>query len=410
MDCLEKDSLNYIQTYKVKLYNQYISNMEHSKTLIQEINLLKEKIEKIIIPKSPANTYQDNEATPSDLYALVVAQEMERQLTILIAQHRESFHTRFLQNQLGKYLLADGRQVRWDLEMIHFCHTLQYYGGEKMYQLLRGKNPQGKRGKINITDKLAIVNLYLLGSSTLKSYLPPTNTYPSLLESIKYLSEVFNGGSITDCVGFLVLDEMQIRPGIVYRKTVGKLIGWTTLVPEKGISSKSLINLMLVKRILQFFYISLSAKSCLPLTYIPTAQNSDLKYHIDQALGLLHDNKVTILAIATNGFSGSISLSKQMMEKGYQYFLDYIHLIKKIRNECTNHCMYSPLLVDGWCFSDFVGIWEYIPELKGVLTSKHFVIVDSMESKTIMNIFTLLSIIQQGISEQKDIPKVDKIR
>lgn len=66
-----------------------------------------------------------------------------------------------------------GRGFRWDPAIIHWALTIQYHGGEKIIDILRGQAFQGqeKTGVLKVDrSKFA---LFLPSNSTLRKYLPP---------------------------------------------------------------------------------------------------------------------------------------------------------------------------------------------------------------------------------------------
>jgi hypothetical protein len=77
--------------------------------------------------------------------------------------------------------------------------------------------------------------------------------------------------------GGLVFDEMEIRCGLVYLKSSGRLIGLTDgELLEKNIDSyepseyEQTIAPKLAKKVLEIFYVSTDARVSLPLAHYPT--------------------------------------------------------------------------------------------------------------------------------------------
>jgi len=119
--------------------------------------------------------------------------------------------------ELLKY--QNNKKMKWSRDIIHFSTTIRYNGGKKAYEFIKGI---GKN-----------YNIKLPSISTLKNKMGPIICYPdidkrkiqSIVDSMKEKNIPLEGG--------IVFDEMDIRPGIVYRVDEG-LIGRISNLPDNS--------------------------------------------------------------------------------------------------------------------------------------------------------------------------------
>ena len=84
--------------------------------------------------------------------------------------HDKLFVYKFIETQLNCLLSSDARGFRWDPAIIHWATTIQYHGGKKILDIIRGEALQfeGKHGSLPIVREKW--GLYLPAISTLKHY------------------------------------------------------------------------------------------------------------------------------------------------------------------------------------------------------------------------------------------------
>jgi hypothetical protein len=97
-------------------------------------------------------------------------------------------------------------------------------------------------------------------------YLPYINPYEGIQEKrCKQISQMFSANEIHE--GGLVFDEIEIRKGLVYLTSTGRIIGLVDgNITEKQVDQFSSIQLekKLATKILQVFFVSSNGKICCP--------------------------------------------------------------------------------------------------------------------------------------------------
>ena len=139
--------------------------------------------------------------------------------------HKGLFLYKFIETQLQCLLHNDARGFRWDIDIIHWATTLQYYGGAKIIKILRGEalESEGKFGSLPVIPEKW--GLFLPAISTLKNYKPYVDPYnANISNKCKEIVKIFDQKEILK-VGGLVFDEMELRHGLVYLKSTGRIIG-----------------------------------------------------------------------------------------------------------------------------------------------------------------------------------------
>eukprot|EP00733_Pompholyxophrys_punicea_P000718 Pompholyxophrys_punicea_v1_NODE_247_length_2544_cov_39.646846.p1 type:complete len:394 gc:universal NODE_247_length_2544_cov_39.646846:159-1340(+) len=126
--------------------------------------------------------------------------------------------------QLTCIEIGDMRGVRWremDEGFVHWTLTLQFYGGKMIIDLLRGRSTEGlgKNGRLPVVaENWGII---LPSNSTMRSYLPYVDVTAGISDDvIQSAKNAFlesctpnETGKITPG---LIVDEMEIRAGLVY--------------------------------------------------------------------------------------------------------------------------------------------------------------------------------------------------
>lgn len=227
----------------------------------------KERKHKASSEKAETNTFVTNEESLTILRLLnrVLASEKLKPTDFLFVLIKSQLEC------ISKETFSGG--YHFDSRIIAWAESIHYFGGKLTYDIIRGKGNEGKgsRGKISLSvDDWC---LFLPGSSTLRAHLPVVNPYEGISEErIEVISRLVLEECEIPSVG-LIFDEMEIRHGLVYKKSDGRLIGrvagpW----PEYNVENLDEATLQdsLATHVLQIFLVSTDSSVTVPLGYFPT--------------------------------------------------------------------------------------------------------------------------------------------
>jgi hypothetical protein len=91
----------------------------------------------------------------------------------------ESFLGCFVGTQFDR--LLHGSHRPWDIRLVHFATTIQFYGSQRVINILRGKGFQGKKQKESIEYDLDAIHLLLPPNSVIDAHLPKVDPYAFLM-------------------------------------------------------------------------------------------------------------------------------------------------------------------------------------------------------------------------------------
>lgn len=260
-----------------------------------------------------------------------------------------SFNYLFIRQQLECILAKDGRGIRWNPALLDFTMSLQYYGGQRVLDLMRG-SAYGKTGKRcgKLCNKASNFNIFLPSNSTVRGRTPFVSPYEDETEAVAAkIKHMCSQRGITELEGGIVSDEIEIRYGFVYLKSSGVLVG--------GIEELSVLDLdplkpimeyesCLAKKVCQFFFISNSGDIALPFGFYPTVAASGkwMANVIGKKIEALKRHGIHVSWGSTDGFQGSATFVRVMKERysEYVHFFDYIHTVKGGRNSLIGRTLY----------------------------------------------------------------------
>ncbi len=201
--------------------------------------------------------------------------------------------------------------------------------------------------------------LFLPGSSTLRSKLPYVDPYRGIPEgSVEILAKHAIEGCRANSFG-LVSDEMEIRKGLVYRKSDGRIIGLVRgEFPECQVNelSKESIPEKLVTHVMQVFLVSTDSNITIPLGYYPTKSVTGewLSEKFQSLISSFSKCGAEIHWTSTDGFAQSKEFRENMMKwskeqnRTYYHIYDYVHVLKNIRNMLLNRVIQSQSSKEGF--------------------------------------------------------------
>jgi len=241
---------------------------------------------------------------------------------------------------------SDGRAFRWNKEIVHWALTLQFHGGKRVIEDLRGKANRGKGSHGELDINVADWGLFLPANSTLRNYLPPVEVYEGFKDEV---IESFKKGFPVTSKRFVLLawDEIEIRHGLVWNASTKELIGKSVgPIAEKDTPMEDWIHLneQLATHVVQFFLVSLDGEFSCPIGFYPMVKVSgDKVFSIVEPLFKKLENRETgeplkIAATSSDAFPSNATLLERLKAAGYQtsHIFDPLHLLKNMRNNIWN--------------------------------------------------------------------------
>jgi len=241
---------------------------------------------------------------------------------------------------------SDGRAFRWNKEIVHWALTLQFHGGKRVIDDLRGKANRGKgsHGELNIN--VADWGLFLPANSTLRNYLPPVEVYEGFKDDV--IASFKKGFPVTS-KRFVMLawDEIEIRHGLVWNASTKELIGKAVgSIAEKDAPKEDWIHMneQLATHVVQFFLVSLDGEFSCPIGfYVMVKVSGDKVFSIVEPLFKKLENPETgeplkIAATSSDAFPSNATLLEKLKGAGHQtsHIFDPLHLLKNMRNNIWN--------------------------------------------------------------------------
>jgi len=107
---------------------------------------------------------------------------------------------------------------------VHWALTLQFHGGKRIIDDLRGKANIGLGNHGDLKLDVKNWGIFLPANSTLRNYLPPVEVYQGFsLEAINNFKEGFPASSPRKVI--IAWDEIEIRFGLIWNPSTKELIG-----------------------------------------------------------------------------------------------------------------------------------------------------------------------------------------
>lgn len=134
-------------------------------------------------------------------------------------------------------------QFQWDSEALQFVETLEYHGGKRVVNILRGPGHEGEGGSGIHTFDWQKWNWPLPGKTTrdkqYQGYTTEDGIHAHLLQSflLSCISErtlpLYEDEKVKVFPVVLAKDAMQIKPGLLHDSRQGKLVGSTINIDYK---------------------------------------------------------------------------------------------------------------------------------------------------------------------------------
>jgi len=234
----------------------------------------------------------------------------------------------------------EGRSFSWDPRIIHWSLSIQYHGGKKVLETLRGKAfaNQGQNGHLsNDPNKWC---LYLPGDSTLRGLLPIIDPYQGVSDdSIELVKEFCKEHGVKK--GGIVFDEIEIRAGLTFRPSTKELIG----LSQGSISEKEAklfrseeIKQGLATHILQLFFVSTDGNISLPLGFflVNSLNGHKMFAKMRTIMTKLKQGAYPVEVEWTSSdgfrFHNTFLNSLRADVPSHLHFFDVVHILKNLRN------------------------------------------------------------------------------
>ena len=148
-------------------------------------------------------------------------------------------------------------QFKWDSEVLQFVESLEYHGGRKVVNLLRGEGHVGEGGGGMFTFDWKKWNWPLPGKTTgdkqYEGHSTENGLRASLLESfiLSCITEetlpLYEDENVRVVPAVLAKDGMQLKPGLLFDPRQGKLVGSTLDIDYKFVKNNPLPDKEMLK-------------------------------------------------------------------------------------------------------------------------------------------------------------------
>ena len=263
------------------------------------------------------------------------------------SKEKDTFFITLLKQQLHCATKESGRAFRWSKEVVHWALTLQFHGGKRIIEDLRGKAnaTKGQHGDLEIN--MEEWGMFLPANSTLRNYLPPVEVYEGFKkENIENFKKAFPTGSPRKVI--IAWDEIEIRYGLVWNPSTKELIGRVDgPIPEKEAKSRNWakMNDGLATHVIQYFLISADGAVSLPIGFHPMAAINGEKVFklVEPLFKVLKEGELAleVVATASDAFPSNKTLTELLNKNGYHsvHIFDPLHLLKSMRNNLWNQLL-----------------------------------------------------------------------
>ena len=244
-------------------------------------------------------------------------------------------------------LQESGRAFRWSKDVVHWALTLQFHGGKRIIDDLRGQANAGagQHGKLKVD--VSKWGLFLPANSTLRNYLPPVEVYEGFDQaSINQFKTAFPSESPRKVI--IAWDEIEIRYGLVWNPSTKELIGKVNgPIAEKSAKEENWLNMstQLATHVIQFFLVSADGAASVPIGFYPMVSINGNKVFaiIKPLIDMLQagSDALQVVATASDAFPSNDALIKLLKDSGYNivHLFDPLHLLKNMRNNIFNRVL-----------------------------------------------------------------------
>ncbi|KAF0977650.1 hypothetical protein FDP41_003642 [Naegleria fowleri] len=254
--------------------------------------------------------------------------------------HETQFFYQLLENTLQN--LVSSKNVngfRYKECIIHWCLLLRFYGGSRLWNILKGNSPGETITSENALDKL---NLLLPSISTIKSYLPDLS-FGNLVDSD--LKDIVKAMALNNISNKIIIsyDEIEIRGGLCVMKSTGKVIGFTNC------NEKSFEDIYNAKReitpddiashVCQFFATTIDGEMSFPICF--GGHKSNHYEFITKKMTEIRDQfkrtsygdyVLEVVGGCSDGLAGNYQYATSHTNENYVHLFDWSHLLKRLRN------------------------------------------------------------------------------
>ena len=260
------------------------------------------------------------------------------------SKEKDTFFASFLREQLHCATKNDARGFRWGKDLVNWALTLQFHGGKRIIEDLRGKANAGKgshgRLELNIRDW----GIFLPANSTLRNFLPPVEVYEGFKkENIENFKRSFPADSPRKVV--IAWDEIEIRYGLIWNPSTKELIGRVDgpiAEKEAKLRDWAKMNNDLATHVIQFFLVSADGAMSISIGFHPMASiNGEKVFRIlEPFLKMLKEGDLSleVIATASDAFPSNATLMTLLEKNGWRsaHIFDPLHLLKTMRNNLWN--------------------------------------------------------------------------
>jgi hypothetical protein len=318
--------------YRNKLRNSTNSPLKKDikiNKLQEEIKELKNenKIVNKLLNELKNESKNGNKMVDNDLVELMGKSVKDNEL------NKNEFFLKLASNFLKNY--GKGKGSRHDNNIIEWCLIIRYYGGSKTYNNIK-------------------VNLNLPSISTLNRYLPSINFgWINEIELGKLLNEWKRQIKSTKLV--VAYDEFEIRRGLIFNKSVGKVIGFSNKQLDRNNfyneyieNEKQIEENDIASKVIQFFITSFDGEITFPVGVFGH-QNSHSSFVTSKIKELIDifsklDNEFKIKVTCSDGYRGNEVVSRNLKNQyGILHVYDYVHVLKRARNLLLNRNLKYPI-------------------------------------------------------------------
>ncbi|EFC39509.1 predicted protein [Naegleria gruberi] len=269
--------------------------------------------------------------------------------------HEQQFFYQLMENTLENITNYNkSRGYQYKESIIHWCLILRYFGGSKIWKILKGNG-----SALNSQTALDEVNLLLPSLATVKSYLPKLSTGQTSDLDLQSLLKSIQKKKVTNNI-IISYDEIEIRGGLCVLKDSGKVIGFADY-NEKDFdqlykSKEEIVPSQIASHICQFFATTIDGSVSFPLMFAGCTKSSHADFLEDQVKKIkeqferiqLNNYSFQVVGFSSDGLTGNLTFFQtQKIFPNTVHFFDYSHLLKRLRNRLLNETM----TIDGISFS-----------------------------------------------------------
>ncbi|KAF0984959.1 hypothetical protein FDP41_000858 [Naegleria fowleri] len=270
--------------------------------------------------------------------------------------HETQFFYQLLENTLQN--LVSKKNVngfRYKECIICWCLLLRFYGGSRLWNVLKGNSTGDIITSENALDKL---NLLLPSISTIKSYLSDLSFGKLADNDLKDVVKAMAMNNISNKI-IISYDEIEIRGGLCVMKSIGKVIGFTNC-NEKSFediynSKKEITPDYIARHMCQFFATTIDGEMSFPICF--GGHKSNHYEFITEKMTEIRDQfkrtsygnyALEVVGGCSDGLAGNYQFVISQTNENYVHLFDWSHLLKRLRNRLLKG---DDLIIDNESFS-----------------------------------------------------------